>query len=166
REIVALRAFLAPVAPQGPGASCLTRGTGKGVRAARGPPLYCRPLILSRAGSAFVRHHDGREQVAPIAVSAVMARGADEFNRDAGLDGLDDRLVQTVQVVGEHTDGGLLVAAHRGGLFLGPLLDVGPGPFFCHDHRASPECSGAARFRSGNAMLRREPAVPFPLVCY
>src|SRR3954447_22922674 len=85
----------------------------------------------SASGSAMALllndHRD--QQVATIAVAAMVPRGAHELHRDARLDRLHHRLVEPVQVVGQHADCRLLVDAHRGRLLFGPFLDA---TYRCH----------------------------------
>ena len=57
-------------------------------------------------------HDDGDQEITPVAVATVMAGGANEFDRNAGIDGLHDRMVETVQVIGQHADHRLLIGAH------------------------------------------------------
>ncbi|PHJ93923.1 hypothetical protein VF09_37225 [Nostoc linckia z9] len=74
-------------------------------------------------------HNDRDQQITPVSVAAMVAGGANEFDRDAGIDSLHDRMVEPVQVVGQHADHRLLIGAHGRGLFFGAFLDSGLG---CH----------------------------------
>src|SRR5690606_22597522 len=77
--------------------------------------------------------------------AAVVAGRADQFDRHPGLDGLHDRLVEAVQVVGEHAGRRLLVGAHRRGLFFGTFLDLRPDVHGCSPGLCSVGYSAAGR---------------------
>jgi hypothetical protein len=104
----------------------------------------------TRNSAATLRHDDRDQQVAPVALAAMVAGGADELDRHAGVDRLHDGLVEAVQVIGDHADHGLLVGCHGGRLFFSTFLDAG---LDCHG--ISPlVIRGSFESRSGPIVLK------------
>ena len=58
--------------------------------------------------------------IAPIAFSVVVARDANKFDGNAGIDGADDRLIHTMHGIGYASDGPVLLG----------VLSVGQRPEF------------------------------------
>ncbi len=68
--------------------------------------------VIAECVILFVGDDNRDQKIAPVAVAAMMTGGADQFHGDASLDRLHDGVVEAMQIVGEHTDNGLLIGAH------------------------------------------------------
>src|SRR5690606_7420134 len=109
--------------------------------------------------ASAVPDDDRHQQISPVAISAVMACRAHEFDRHTCIDRLHDRLVETMEVIGERADRRLLVGVEAGALRLclfphsgmyrhrgSPLVSVGMSSLIPPPAGTGP--AGTGRFRS------------------